>query len=218
MCGRFALYSSVQSIMKYADELEAAQWQESYNIAPTQQVPVVVQDGSKRIARMLRWGLVPFWARDVKIGARMINARAETISDKPSFKYAFQKRRCLVPADGFYEWRKPDKQPFYVRGSDNQLLWFAGLWERWKQPDGSPLDSFTIITTQATGPMLQLHHRMPVMLNEASAQLWMQSHPSWIDLHKALNTVSVELVMHPVSSQVNSTANNHPRLIQPQAS
>lgn len=216
MCGRFALYSSVQSIMKYADELQVAQWQGSYNIAPARRVPVVVRDGEKRVARMLRWGLVPFWAKDPEIGARMINARAETISDKPSFKYAFQKRRCLVPADGFYEWRKADKQPFYVSRMDDELLWFAGVWERWKQPDGYPMESFAIITTQAAGAVAQLHHRMPVMLDDASAQLWMQSHPSWIDLHKVLSRVSIELEMHPVRSEVNSTSNDYRRLIERQ--
>ncbi len=211
MCGRFALYSSVNAIMAYADRL-AADDAPSYNITPGSSILTISRDGDSRILKRRIWGLVPFWAKDKKIGTRLINARSESLTDKPSFKYAFQKRRCLVVADGFFEWRKRDKQPFYIVGKG--LLFFAGLWERWTQPDGTPLETTAIITTPANATMEPLHHRMPVILDAEQAQLWLHPSPSWIALHSLLESTAMSLSMHPVSKEINSPANNHPGLLE----
>ena len=147
-----------------------------YNIAPTQQAPVVrVGAAGGREAAMLRWGLVPPWAKDIVVGNRMINARSEGVETKPAFREAMQARRCLVPATGFYEWRGPPgrKQPFAINAADRRLFAFAGLWERWKPRAGEPIETFTIITTGAAAAVQPIHDRMPVIVAPADEEKWL---------------------------------------------
>jgi putative SOS response-associated peptidase YedK len=147
-----------------------------YNIAPTQDAPVVrlAKDGTKEVA-MLRWGLVPFWAKDLAVGTKMINARCEGIAEKPAFRQALEKRRCIVPATGFYEWRgeRGRKQPYAVTFPDHPVFGFAGLWERWHPTQGEPVDTFTIVTTDANATVARIHDRMPVVLTPGQADAWL---------------------------------------------
>src|SRR6185295_17988739 len=149
-----------------------------FNIAPTQQAPVVrtAKDGTREVA-LLRWGLVPFWAKDLKVGTQMINARGETVAEKPAFRHALQQRRCIVPATGFFEWRgEPGrKQAFAITVPERPLFGFAGLWERWKPKDGAgeAVDTFTIVTTDANASVAPIHDRMPVILPEAAYDEWL---------------------------------------------
>jgi len=147
-----------------------------YNIAPTQEAPVVrAAVGGGREVAMLRWGLVPYWAKDLKIGTKMINARSETVEEKPSFRNAFRRRRCIVPATGFFEWRGDPgkKQPFAITAADQPLFAFAGLWESWKPKDGDTVETFTILTTGANPTVAAIHDRMPVILPEADREAWL---------------------------------------------
>jgi len=157
MCGRYTQlmsWSEMIELYRITDTTHRLNLPPRYNIAPTQDAPVVRAIGDGRRLDMLRWGLVPAWAKDIDIGTRMINARAETVAEKPSFKAAFRRRRCLVPADGFYEWQKmpAGKQPYRITLKGGEPFAFAGLWERWERaPDGKPVETFTIITTEANG-------------------------------------------------------------------
>ncbi len=149
MCGRFALYSSFAAIKEYADILfEIGKLDPNYNVAPGQIIPTIVRNKDGNLLEPCKWGLVPFWAKDPKIGYKMINARAETVAEKPSYRAAFKYRRCLIPANGFYEWRKTDKQPFYIHLKDRKLFTFAGIWEDWSSDDGSQIRTCSIITTE----------------------------------------------------------------------
>lgn len=186
----------------------------SYNAAPTQMLPIVrVFDSGERMVTLMRWGLIPSWAKDQADGAKMINARAETIREKPAFKAAYRARRCIVPARGFYEWRNgpSGKQPYYVTRSDGDPMAFAGLWERW-QPDGKDaVESYAIITTAANEAMAQLHDRMPAILGECGWEAWLMDH----DPYEMLQPCPPEwLAMHPVSSRVNSPGNDDAGLIE----
>ena len=168
MCGRFTLSISLAELqLRFSFPADDIEHPERYNIAPTQTVLTVVNQGQEQnLAEYMRWGLVPSWAKDISIGSRMINARAETIAEKPSFKRALQKRRCLVLSDGFYEWKRTgkDKQPMYIGLESGEPFGMAGLWEAWKSPDGEWLHSCTIITTEPNSLMESIHNRMPVIL------------------------------------------------------
>ncbi len=177
MCGRYLLTSPIEALRRAfgvtgAPLNLAPRW----NIAPTTDCLVVrcAQDGARRFAT-LRWGLVPAWARDAGGASRMINARGETVADKPAYREAFRRRRCLVPADGFYEWPETgeDRRPVLFRRADLAPFAFAGLWERWRQPDGTALETFTIVNTEATGAMRAFHHRVPIVLDSAQQRLWL---------------------------------------------
>src|SRR5690625_5143594 len=154
MCGRFSLTGDLQDIADEfnADIAEGLEFDNHYNIAPTQKVLAVINDGKENRIGQLKWGLIPFWAKDDKIGSKMINARAETVDQKPSFKNAFERRRCVIPASSFFEWRKPDKQPFTIHLENKEYMGFAGLWEKWEK-DGQTIHSCTIITTTANDYM-----------------------------------------------------------------
>lgn len=187
-----------------------------YNIAPSQEVPVVRRraggDGAARELAMLRWGLIPFWARDERIGYKLINARAETVAEKPSFRAAFRARRCLVVADGFYEWRKlPEggKQPYRITPSGGGLMAFAGLWERWDKGD-APVESCTIVTTTAAPGIAHIHGRMPVILPVEAHQSWLVE--GGTDL---LLPYAGPLQADAVSTHVNRPANDDPACIAP---
>ncbi len=204
MCGRFVSASPPDEIANYfGTESAEQQLEESYNVAPTNEVYIVRAHEQHRHLTAATWGLVPFWAKDAKIGSRMINARSETAPSKPAFRRAFSKRRCLIPADGFYEWAaptddvveqtkaafkaagtkyvKPKKQPFYIYRTDGEPLVFAGLWERWYQkdadgndiPDAEPLESCTILTCAANDTMAPVHDRMPVMVPPSAWDNWL---------------------------------------------
>jgi putative SOS response-associated peptidase YedK len=226
MCGRYTLSSPADLIADLFGLAETPELAPRYNIAPTQEVPVVRvleavagEGDSRRQLDLLRWGLVPFWADDPAIGNRMINARAESVATKPAFRQSFRKRRCLVVADGFYEWKKePEgKQPYRIHRRDGRPFAFAGLWDRWtdRRPgagDAPPLDTFTILTAEAAPEIASIHHRMPVILDPADHDLWLD--PAVTDVDRlqpllALRDASF-LAAYPVSKLVNSPANDVP--------
>jgi putative SOS response-associated peptidase YedK len=199
--------------------LRLPELQPRYNIAPTQPVAVIRQRGSARELSLMRWGLIPSWAKDPAIGSRMINARAETVATKPSFRAAFKRRRCLIPADGFYEWQKRDgrtKQPFYIGLKDEQPFAFAGLWESWTAADGSEIESCTVITTAANDLLRELHDRMPVILDEDDYPRWLDPKPVSADnLQSLLHPFPSERMrFYPVNTVVNSPQNEVPQCIQ----
>jgi putative SOS response-associated peptidase YedK len=196
-----------------------------YNIAPTHQIVVVRADpaGGRRRADRMRWGLIPSWSKEGATGPPMINARAETLAEKPAFRTAFRCRRCLIPADGFYEWRQAPgggrgkKQPFYIHRPDAGPFAFAGLWERWGDSSGSPaIESCTIVTTDANPALRDLHDRMPVVLAPGDYALWLDpgvAEPARL-AHLLAPCGAEELVAEPVSTHVNRVANDDPRCIE----
>jgi putative SOS response-associated peptidase YedK len=215
MCGRFALTASPEAIAEYLDSAPPDPYAPRYNIAPTQ--PVLSR--TRQALTHLRWGLVPSWARDPSMGSRMINARSETVAEKPSFRNAFRRRRCLIPASGFYEWKRlgDRKQPCYCH-LDQPLFCFAGIWEPWQDGDGNELRSCALLTAPAEGPMSDIHDRMPVVLNDALRSLWMDHHDENTARAEACIAERVrDFQIHPVSTRVNSPSHEGPDLIRPLA-
>lgn len=223
MCGRFVSSSSATELADFfgADEV-GAELKESYNVAPSSDVYVVYEDGGTRRVDPFHWGLIPHWAKDIKIGNRMTNARAETLAEKNSFKSSFAKRRCIVPADGFYEWRKVPgqkaKQPYLIRRADGDPLALAGLWEEWRGPDrdgAERLRSTTIITTTPNELLATIHDRMPVILPPSAWDRWLD--PDVRDIDELADLLvpapSEILTMHPVSTEVNNVRNDGAQLI-----
>lgn len=219
MCGRFTLTAPLSSIAaRFEFREEQLVWRPRYNIAPTQQVLAVVYGEEQRQAGYLRWGLIPSWAKDSAIGQRMINARAETVADKPSFRNAFARRRCLIPADSFYEWVGPPrrKQPYRIMLADQQLFAMAGLWERWLSPTGEEIVSCTIITTEPNEHVSRYHNRMPVILPEDAESVWLDPQTSTDELHDLLRPYPAkDMVSYPVNRRVNSVRNDDPGCIKP---
>jgi putative SOS response-associated peptidase YedK len=219
MCGRFVRHSSLALIEETftIDALET-QAKASYNIAPTQPVAAVVTNGGSRLLD-LHWGLVPFWAKDRSIGNRLINARMETAAKKPSFRSAFKKRRCLIVADGFYEWQgeKGRRRPWYLRLPTGGPFGFAGLWETWQPEAGLDYKSCTILTTNASDSVRAIHHRMPVILQPEAYRDWLDPNMHDTDhLQQLLLDGQVrDLKSHPVTKRVNDVANNDPGCIEP---
>lgn len=222
MCGRFARSSEAETIAA-AFGVEIGNLPPSYNIAPSQSVAAIVQlpDTSKPQLQMLRWGLIPAWAKDPKIGYKLINARAETVAEKPSFRAAFRQRRCLIPADGFYEWQQVEgsrqKQPYFISLQDERPLAFAGLYERWESPDGDTIDSCTILTTAANEAIAPIHERMPVILAPQEYSRWLDPGCGEIDSLQAMLDPypAAQMKIYPVSSLVNSPKNNRPECKYP---
>jgi putative SOS response-associated peptidase YedK len=178
MCGRYTLHHSPRQVeMRFGITQARSIPTERYNIAPTQSVPVIVEGDGARFLDSMQWGLIPSWAKEPGIGNKMINARAETLPEKPSFKVALSRRRCLIPADGFYEWKTEGsaRQPMHIRRIDGELFAFAGLWEEWKQPDGTPLRTCTIITTTPNELMEPIHNRMPAILLPEDEGTWLDA-------------------------------------------
>ncbi len=176
MCGRYRLSRRKQVVEEYFESpSEEEEWSPRYNIAPTQPVATIRQDGARRILSTMSWGLVPSWAHDISIGNRLINGRSETILEKPAFRDSFRTRRCLIPADGFYEWKKSgkEKQPFHFGMKDNSLFAFAGVWDRWKSASGQLLESCSILTTSPNEWLDDVHDRMPVILPQLHYQTWL---------------------------------------------
>jgi len=220
MCGRFSQAQVAELDREVFKLLEMPALEPRYNVAPTQPAAVVrgTQDGAREMA-LLRWGLIPHWARDPAMGARLINARAETAESKPSFRDSFRSRRCLVPADGFYEWQKTPhgKQPYYLRRNDGRVLAFAGLWDRWRDPERGPVDTFTILTTEPNDLVRPVHARMPVILPEQAYDRWLNPRAGARDLRALLVPYRAdEMDAYPVSTYVNSPRNEGPECVQPQ--
>ena len=219
MCGRFALEVHIQ--LKLYEDFEISNIPPTtprYNVAPSQQVLAVREVDGQREAAEFRWGLIPGWAKDMTIGYKMINARAETIREKPSFKQAFQKRPCLILASGFYEWQKTPtgKQPVYFHLKDREVFGFAGLWEKWRSPEGKTVESCTIITTKANELVSDVHERMPVIMGRSD-------HATWLSADERKQEERFELLRpyparemagYKVSTLVNSPKNDSPELIQ----
>ena len=220
MCGRFSLDTTWQQVHAFSQGLNLIVPEQdpepNYNIAPTQPSWVLVADPAGAVAQSMRWGLLPSWAKDIKIGASMINARLETAATKPAFRSAWKARRCLVPASGYYEWRLEAgiKQPYWVHDLANPLLMFAGLWENWKAPSGDWLQSFTIITRAADGPMLALHDRTPLMLSAVVLGDWLHGDAEAATAI-ALSAPTPALGWHPVSRAVSNPRSTGPQLIEP---
>ena len=218
MCGRYTLRTPVDSLVeRFEIEEHPSSITPNYNIAPTQEVATVVEEDDKRKLEMFHWGLIPSWAKDPAIGNKMINARAETVSEKPSFRSAFKKRRCLILADGFYEWQKTDdgKQPYHIKMQDDSPFAFAGLWEVWDKY-GEEIRSGTIITTDANDLMNEIHHRMPVILHPEDYAIWLD--PDF-DEKEALTSLlkpypADPMQAYPVSRRVNKPSNNEPSVLE----
>ena len=220
MCGRFTLRTRLNELLQFYSIESQLQWEPRFNIAPSQSIPVLRNDphGDKRETVTLRWGLIPSWADDIHIGNRLINARAETIVTKPSFKQAFKSRRCLVPADGFYEWESSgkSKQPFFIQMADERPFVFAGLWERWTKSQPA-IESCAIITTTPNALVADIHDRTPVILTEAAAMLWLDRNVEDADLLTSLLAPYPDgaMVAYPVSTLVNSPLHDSVDCIQP---
>ncbi len=220
MCGRYTLRTRLNQLLDLYAAGSQIEWEPRFNIAPTQQVVAVraTPDADARELVLLRWGLVPFWADDPKIGNRMINARAETLAEKPSFKNALKRRRCLILADGVYEWRKEgtSKQPYFIHMKDDRPFALAGLWERWKKSD-PPLETCTIVTTSANSLLSDLHDRMPVILTDADAAVWLD--PEIEQPEPLLSLLDPypddEMEAYPISTLVNSPKNETSKCIEP---
>lgn len=221
MCGRFVSATPPDQVAAYFEtEAPEALLEASWNVAPTDDVYAVVADGGTRHLDAFHWGLVPLWAKDPKIGSRMINARAESLAEKAAFKHAFERRRCLVPATGFYEWHQRDgvkaKQPYFVHRPDGDLYAFAGLWEVWRgaDRDQEPLRSCTIITTTPNSEMARIHHRMPVILPREAWDTWLDRDQRDLEVLGRLLVPAPSSVisLRPVATTVNNVRNDGPEL------
>ncbi len=221
MCGRYSITLPTEALRSLFDVDSMLNLQPRWNMAPTQDAPVVRlgSEGQRQLA-MMRWGLVPSWAKEIEIGARMINARRETVAEKPPFRAAFRSRRCLIPADRFYEWRTEagHKQPYRVVRKDRAPFAFAGLWEIWEgRGEGSPLETFTILTTGANEAIAHIHHRMPVMLfDRAAFATWLEGDGETAGrLTEAVDPAVIEA--YPVDRRVGNVRNDAAGLIEPVA-
>jgi len=207
MCGRFTLTVDIDTVARAFGVAPSVQSTPRYNVAPTQNVVAILRDETKHLD-FLRWGLIPSWAKEESIGAKMINARAETLAEKPSFKRLLQGKRCLIVADGFYEWRQEagGKTPMYFTLPDHEPFAFAGLWDMWRQPDGQPLRTCTIITTEPNAVVAPVHNRMPVILTTDAQEEWLD--PSQHDSHVLQQLLKAytasEMLARPVSRKINS--------------
>jgi putative SOS response-associated peptidase YedK len=218
MCARFTLTANAKEVAGLFDLVEAPELPPRYNIAPSQQIAAVrLSSSGQREFTFFKWGLVPSWAADEKIGWKLLNARGETVSKKPSFRNSFRERRCLIPADGFYEWvaEGKRKKPFRFRRRDRKPFAFAGLWERWPRPGMEPLESCTIITTSANKLAQPYHDRMPVIVRKEDAERWLAHDSKPAELSKLIAPVADDfLVVEPVSDIVNSPRVDDPRCIE----
>jgi putative SOS response-associated peptidase YedK len=231
MCGRFVSSSPKEELAAYFDaEPVAPELASSWNVAPTNDIYAVLETPEGRKLEVVHWGLIPAWAKDVKIGQKMINARSETLAGKGAFASAFKRHRCLIPADGFYEWQatnqltakgKPAKQPMYIHRKDGEPLAFAGLWAAWRDPNGGPdapwIHSATIITTSANETMAPVHNRMPVILPASAWTEWLDiGNQNMVTLGELLVPAPNDLLtMHAVSKDVNNVRNKGPELAEP---
>jgi putative SOS response-associated peptidase YedK len=218
MCGRYAQRADSKRVAREFKVVEVPAVEARYNIAPTQEVLAVYERADGREAAFFKWGLVPSWAKDTAMGARLINARSETVAEKPAFRQAFKQRRCVIPADGFYEWVRTEgrKQPFFFRMKDERSFGFAGLWERWEGEEGEVVNSCAILTTEANEVLRPVHDRMPVILHPEDYELWLGAEARELGLVKEMLRPypGEEMVGYPVSSSVNSPRNHGVELIE----
>lgn len=220
MCGRFTLTLTLEDLRRAFPEFDVpVNWEPRYNIAPTQEVPIVPNKGPRQVTQV-RWGLIPFWAKDPSIGNRMINARAETLAEKPSFRASYRRRRCLVLTDGFYEWKREpgqrNKTPYLVKMASGEPFAFAGLWELWR-PDETPIVSCTIITTEPNAVVAPIHNRMPVILPRDAYDRWLDPEEQ---SPRALQPLLApypadEMTAHAISTYVNNPAHEGPQCVKP---
>jgi putative SOS response-associated peptidase YedK len=219
MCGRYAIITAPEAIRRLFGYHERPNFPARYNVAPTQPIPIVRLQAGERHFALVRWGLIPAWVKDPKTFTLLINARGETVLDKPAFTNAMKRRRCLVPADGFYEWKRTGdaKQPYFVRLRSGAPFAFAGLWETWTGPNGEEMDTAAIVTTTANKTIADIHDRMPVMLAPDQFHLWLDSDRvrdrEATEVITPLPDDAVEA--YPVSHAVNHVANDNPELVEP---
>jgi putative SOS response-associated peptidase YedK len=221
MCGRYRLSRRKDFLAEHFDVEPENDWNPRYNIAPTQNVPVIRQDPAqpRRFVSRMRWGLIPFWAKDASVGFKMINARAETVATTPAFRESIRRRRCLIPADGFYEWRRSGrvKTPFCFTMADNSVFAFAGIWDSWRNPEGKAVETFSIITTSPNALLIDIHDRMPVILPDDNYDLWIdpgfQKTDSICDLLKPFDPQLMQ--RYEVSSRVNLVKNDDSACAEP---
>jgi putative SOS response-associated peptidase YedK len=218
MCGRFS-FSPLAKIIedRFDVKVDSTRYKPRYNIAPTQNLTVISNQNPGELS-FFRWGLIPFWAKDISIGNKMINAKAETIAEKPSFKNSLKHKRCLVLSDGFYEWKTispKEKIPYRITFRDNSLFAMAGIWDSWKNEEGNMINSFAIITTTPNKLMENIHPRMPVILDRKDEKSWLNSDDT-VQLQSLLKPYPVEeMTAFPVSKLVNSPANDSPEVMNP---
>lgn len=220
MCGRYTITADLDGISwRFGAERPDDSFSPSYNAAPTQTLPVVTLEKGRRQVRMMRWGLVPHWAKDTSLGSKLINARIETLAEKPSFRQSLLGKRCIVPADGYYEWQKTGsgKQPMRITASQPDIFGFAGLWDVWSDLAGNILFSFTIITTEPAESVSRIHNRMPFILQPEQEEAWLigPDSPRSPELNSFLHSLRPRYALraYPVSPRVNSPHANDPDLI-----
>jgi putative SOS response-associated peptidase YedK len=221
MCGRFTLTRSAAEVAEHFGLSAAPEWAPRFNLAPTQEAPVVrTRSTGERVAELRRWGLVPRWAKDVSVGARMINARAESVAERPAFREALKRRRCLVPADGFYEWqgRAGHRRPHHITLPEGELFAIAGLYENWLGAGGEAVETFTLMTQAATGAVAALHGRMPLILDPADYAGWLERGELAPDAIASFSqTRAGALVTRPIDTRVNDVRNDDPECLAPPA-
>lgn len=224
MCGRYTLSVPLSNLVDSFDiQPPEFEYPPRFNIAPTQDAPVIAQDQEGRRMGLLRWGLIPSWAKDPAIGGRMINARSETVAEKPAFKRAFHYRRCLVPADGFFEWKRDEeegaakgqKTPYWIHLAGREPFVMAGLWEKWNPGEAAPVYTFTVLTTEAAPAIREIHPRMPVILPAGARDRWLDPDASPEDILPLLRPYGEGIEAYPVSTRVNSPRNDVPECIEP---
>jgi putative SOS response-associated peptidase YedK len=219
MCGRYAVTSAPEAIRTLFGYAEQPDFPPRYNVAPTQPIAIVRMVDGRRQFALVRWGLLPSWVQDPKNFSLLINARGESVMDKPAFKAAMKYRRCLVPANGFYDWKASAtrRQPYYVRAKSRQPLAFAGLWETWTGPNGEELETAAIVTTRANRALADIHDRMPVIVPPDAFDLWLNCNAVDAETAGTLIAPAPEdlLEAYEVSSAVNRTANDHAQLVEP---
>jgi putative SOS response-associated peptidase YedK len=215
VCGRFQLSVKGKHISeRFNVEVFDEMYSPNFNCAPSQKLPVITNTKPEQLS-FLQWGLIPFWAKDPKIGFKLINARAESLVEKPAFRKAFEKRRCLIPANGFYEWRKSDKTPFRIFLKNEKLFALAGIWEQWNDAEGRPVHSFSIITTTPNCLMKNIHDRMPVILRPEDEEAWLKEENIARVGKLLLPFDSSQMEAYPISKKVNSPKNNGTEIVLP---
>ena len=221
MCGRYSLTVTPDELYRLFGIDDKLNLQPRFNVAPTQAAPVVRKTGGKKNMDMLRWGLIPPWSKDASIASKLINARGETVAEKPSFRSAYESRRCLVPVDGFYEWRTEGgkKQPFRIGFREGKPFAFAGLWESWTVPEGledtgDTVETFTIVTTNANPKLVPIHHRMPVIVDPTDYELWLEGGSD--EANAVIKPFSQDdMAFYRVSTRVNNVRNDDEACVEP---
>jgi putative SOS response-associated peptidase YedK len=219
MCGRYNILAYPEALLEHygIEQPPGIDLKPRYNIAPSQDVPAIRQHDANRELVMLHWGLIPFWAKDEKLKYSTINAKAETVHQKPAYREAFKRRRCLIPASGFYEWQqtKDHKQPYNIRMKDTEIFSFAGLWEHWQGPEGKVIESCTIIVTESNKLIRPIHDRMPVILPATEYDTWLDPGTKTETVREMLTPYPAsKMELYPVSTAVNNPRNDDQKLVQ----